>query len=263
MMGRQRLAWAVSGEMSPWRRLFWTTPLSALLWSGVLWGFGRMLSEPPMAQRNLAPIEVSLMGGGGAGGGIGAAPGRPAPLPAAAHSPPPAPPKPRRVAALLPTRPARPRRPPRPPVAPRRRAPLKRPAPGAMAKLTRPGAVAAPGAIAPGAGAPGPGNKAPGAGPGAGLGGLGTASSGAQAIYTPLPRIPDEMRRDPLNEIAIARFEIAPDGAARVVLVKPTASPRLNYLLLEALKQWRFFPAEKDGKPVASVVDLRIPVVVR
>jgi len=76
---------------------------------------------------------------------------------------------------------------------------------------------------------------------------------GAQALIHPLPAIPDELREEAMNEAATARFQIAVDGSTTVVLVKPTQNPRLNRLLLETLKNWKFMPAIKEGKPVPSV----------
>lgn len=76
---------------------------------------------------------------------------------------------------------------------------------------------------------------------------------GAQALVRPLPTIPDELREEAMNEAATARFTIAVDGSATVELVKPTQNPRLNRLLLDTLKKWKFMPAIKDGQPVPSV----------
>ena len=76
---------------------------------------------------------------------------------------------------------------------------------------------------------------------------------GAQALIRPLPVIPDELREEAMNEAATARFTIAIDGSATVELVKPTQNPRLNRLLLDTLKMWKFMPAIKDGQPVPSV----------
>lgn len=76
---------------------------------------------------------------------------------------------------------------------------------------------------------------------------------GAQALIRPLPEIPDELREQAMNEAATARFTIGVDGSATVELVKPTQNPRLNRLLLDTLKNWKFMPAIKDGQPVPSV----------
>ncbi|HTY79994.1 MAG TPA: energy transducer TonB [Candidatus Bathyarchaeia archaeon] len=86
---------------------------------------------------------------------------------------------------------------------------------------------------------------------------------GARALYKPMPEIPESLRRRTIDVVALARFRVAADGSAQVDLVEPTSEPDLNRALLEALRRWRFFPAMQDGKPVASSVDIRIPVSVR
>ena len=90
-----------------------------------------------------------------------------------------------------------------------------------------------------------------------------TASQGAKTLLRPLPRIPDELREEAMNEVATARFHIAVDGTITVELVKPTQNPRLNRLLLDSLKNWKFFPAIKEGKPVASDEDIVVHVNVK
>lgn len=82
---------------------------------------------------------------------------------------------------------------------------------------------------------------------------LASENHGAQALVRPLPAIPDELREEAMNEAATARFTIAVDGSATVELVKPTQNPRLNRLLLDTLKKWKFMPAIKQGQPVPSV----------
>ena len=85
----------------------------------------------------------------------------------------------------------------------------------------------------------------------------------ARAIYQPLPQIPDALRRRDVDVVAVARFQVAADGSAAVELVQPTFDTALNHALLETLKTWRFFPALENGRPVASTVELRIPISVR
>jgi len=86
---------------------------------------------------------------------------------------------------------------------------------------------------------------------------------GARAIYKPLPEIPEALRYRNIEVVAVARFSVAASGAAEVDLVEPTSDPDLNRVLVESLKRWRFFPAMQDGKPVASTVDVRIPISVK
>jgi protein TonB len=93
-------------------------------------------------------------------------------------------------------------------------------------------------------------------------GALSADQMSARAILRPMPQIPDELRAHALNTVAVVRFDVAPDGSATATLLQATPSPQLNELLLEAFKRWRFFPALRDGKPVASVLELRVPVKV-
>jgi protein TonB len=86
---------------------------------------------------------------------------------------------------------------------------------------------------------------------------------GARALYKPLPEIPEELRHRHLSLVAVARFRVAADGSAQVALVQTTPDPRLNTALIAALARWRFFPAMANGRPVASTIEIRIPVEVR
>jgi protein TonB len=88
-------------------------------------------------------------------------------------------------------------------------------------------------------------------------------TAGARAVYQPLPEVPEELRHRAVELVAVARFRVAPDGSAEVELMTPTPDPAFNRVLLEALRKWRFFPKIEAGKPVASAVDVRIPISVR
>lgn len=80
----------------------------------------------------------------------------------------------------------------------------------------------------------------------------------AHPILHPLPVLPDDLREFAYQAVALARFTIHRDGSVDVALVRPTQNPRLNQLLLETLRNWRFFPAMKDGHPVESEQDIRV-----
>jgi len=90
--------------------------------------------------------------------------------------------------------------------------------------------------------------------------GLSGGTGAARAIIQPTPVIPPELRRHVMNLVAIVRFTIAADGAAKAELEEATPDPRLNQVLLDAFQRWRFFPATEHGKPVASTLTLRVPV---
>jgi protein TonB len=82
--------------------------------------------------------------------------------------------------------------------------------------------------------------------------------SAARAISQPMPALPDDLREDAYQAVAVARFDIHADGTIEVELSKPTQNPRLNALLIETLRKWRFFPAMQGGHPVESHQDVRV-----
>ena len=100
-------------------------------------------------------------------------------------------------------------------------------------------------------------------GAGGSPGGGASESIGARALYAPTPQIPDDLRENVFSALAIAHFIVESDGQVRVTLVQPTSSPRLNQVILASLQTWKFFPATRDGVPVASEFDLRIPIAVQ
>jgi protein TonB len=71
-----------------------------------------------------------------------------------------------------------------------------------------------------------------------------------------MPQIPDDLRALAFKSSALARFHIAVDGSAEVELAKPTPIPRLNRILLDTLKKWRFMPAIKNGQAVSSTEEI-------
>jgi protein TonB len=93
--------------------------------------------------------------------------------------------------------------------------------------------------------------------------GLGNDASGARAIYAPTPTIPDDLRENVFQAVAVAHFRVSPEGAVEVTLAQPTPNLRLNQILLGTLRQWKFFPAMKDGIAINSEFDVRIPISVQ
>lgn len=83
-------------------------------------------------------------------------------------------------------------------------------------------------------------------------------NSPARAIAQPLPSVPDDLREQAYQTVAIARLVIHTDGSVAVELIKPTRYPRLNQILVETLRSWRFFPAIQDGHPVETQQDVRV-----
>jgi periplasmic protein TonB len=229
----------------PGRRLVWTLPMAALIWLALLIGFARMLELTAPPPPELKPLEARIVElppeVGGLQGG---------PAPAAAAKPQPAVVKPTPVVHHRPV--------------PHPQAKSKRVAPPVMPSETGTAKSEAPPAASSGSAATHPeGGGVPG-GTGAGSGsGLGSDTAGARALYAPVPKIPDELREDDLATVAVAHFKVGYDGQVDVDLVKPTSNPELNQILLDTLKQWRFFPAMRGGVAIASEFDVRIPITVQ
>jgi protein TonB len=228
----------------PWRRFAWIGPLAIVFWGIVLVAFAFLLEQTAAPPQELKPIEariVELPPTAGLQGGAPAAPAAPAvpkPKPHPVIKPKIAPVHHHQVKPL---------------------AAVPPPSPFGTAKSTTEPAPPTSGTAKP---SNGTGNGVPG-GSGSGSGsGLGSDSSGARALYAPTPTIPDDLRDETFNVVALAHFKVSYSGDVQVSLTQPTTSPRLNEILLDTLKQWRFFPAMKKGVAVDSEFDVRIPITV-
>ena len=83
---------------------------------------------------------------------------------------------------------------------------------------------------------------------------------GARALYQPKPKLPESLRDETIHTVVMARFHIKPDGSSTVELIQAAPNPRINQLILNTLKTWRFFPAIEGGKPVASEQDVKVAI---
>jgi periplasmic protein TonB len=219
----------------PWRRLPWIVPLSVMLWVALLCGFSGLLGRsagPPEPQFVRAQIFEMPVGGLHEND---------------THS---------AVAALPPpTKPITPRIPspkPVPKVVPKEQP--EQPAPTPMPETdtgSSSEATNSSSSVAGNAGSPSVANI------------RGESNhEGAQAMYAPLPKIPDDLREDVFQAEAVAQFTVANDGTMTVTLIKATANPRLNQIVLNTLKRWRFVPASRSGVAIDSVFEVRIPITV-
>ena len=228
----------------PGRRLLWIIPLSIVLWAALLSVFSLILTRTTVQREESTPIEAQLIDIPKAVGGLQGNGGAPHP------------------AAAIPK--AKPIVKPHPAVHVKKVAPLPpviRSPYGTEKTTEAPSVEEKPGA---GAGAATESGESTGSGTGEGGGlGIGSDTVGARAIYAPTPVIPDDLREDVMQTEAVARFNVSFDGISEVTLEKPTSSPRLNQVLLDTLKQWKFFPAIKNGVAIPSTFEVRIPISVQ
>jgi periplasmic protein TonB len=86
-----------------------------------------------------------------------------------------------------------------------------------------------------------------------------TPSNGpARIVDQPLPELPDDLREEGYQFVAVARFLVHANGSFDVELIKPTPIPRLNQILIATLHRWRFVPATESGRPIESQQDVRV-----
>lgn len=84
------------------------------------------------------------------------------------------------------------------------------------------------------------------------------SSAPARLLSQPLPELPDDLREEGYQFVAVARFVIHADGSFDVQLIHPTPNPRLNQILMQTLHKWRFDPATEAGHPVETHQDVRV-----
>jgi protein TonB len=226
----------------PRARLPWIVPSALVIWFAVLVGFSFLLKENQPQQLEFKPIEARIveippeLGGLAGGGGAPAAQAPSKPIPK---------PKPAVVHHLPRARPV----------------PVPIVSPFGTAKKSEAASAAPSSSCATPSGLESSGGGAEG-GSGSG-GGIGSDDIGAQAIYSPTPEVPEELREDVFQAEAVAHFRVDYNGGAEVTLSQATSNERMNQIILETLRKWRFAPAIKKGVAIPSEFDLRIPIAVQ
>ncbi|MGA6986904.1 MAG: energy transducer TonB [Terriglobales bacterium] len=101
-----------------------------------------------------------------------------------------------------------------------------------------------------------------GPGSGGGTGGgpfrVGGGVSAPKAIYSPDPEYSEEARKVKHMGVVVLWLVVGPDGKPRDIRVVRTLGLGLDEKAIEAVKNWRFEPALKDGKPVAVQVNVEV-----
>lgn len=264
----------------PWHRLPMVVGVSVVLWFGVLVAFGLFLGLTRLAPPSPEPIEAQLIDlpisglAGGGGGSPGAA--HVSPAPKVAKAVPVAKPKPMTshlarphpvrtmTDDALPSHELVKTRPVAPPATPDNSKLISKPAAD-----SNPPVVQADGAVGSGEGGAGNGTgtgagNGVGAGTGSGAGGgFGSGGSGPEVVYSAAPTIPDDMRDEVLEAVAVARFQVSSRGDVVVSLTKPTDFSRLNDIILETLRTWRFHPASRNGVAIDSEAQIRLLITVQ
>jgi TonB family protein len=101
-----------------------------------------------------------------------------------------------------------------------------------------------------------------GEGRGGGIGGgvfrVGGGVSAPKAIFQPDPEYSEEARKAKFQGVCVLSLIVGPDGKPREPHVIRSLGLGLDEKALEAVTQWKFEPALKDGKPVAVAINVEV-----
>ncbi len=106
--------------------------------------------------------------------------------------------------------------------------------------------------------------EGPGVGPGrgGGIGGgvfrIGGGVSAPRPLYTPDPEYSEEARKAKYQGTVVLWLIVGPDGHPRDVRVARPLGMGLDEKAIQAVRQWKFEPAMKDGRPVAVQMNVEV-----
>lgn len=106
--------------------------------------------------------------------------------------------------------------------------------------------------------------RGPGVGPGwgGGIGGgayrVGGGVSAPRALYAPDPEYSEEARKAKWQGTVVLWVIVGPDGRPRDIRIQRSLGMGLDEKAIEAVRQWKFDPAKKDGQPVAVQINVEV-----
>lgn len=106
--------------------------------------------------------------------------------------------------------------------------------------------------------------EGPGVGPGrgGGIGGgvfrVGGGVSAPRAIHTPDPEYSEEARKAKYQGTVVLWLIVDPEGRPRELKVARQLGMGLDQKAMDAVRNWRFEPAMKDGRPVAVQINVEV-----
>jgi TonB family protein len=87
---------------------------------------------------------------------------------------------------------------------------------------------------------------------------VGNGVTPPRAIYAPDPEYSEEARKEGFQGTCVLWLIVSPEGLPRDIRVKRAIGHGLDEEAVEAIKQWKFEPAQKDGKPVALQINVEV-----
>jgi TonB family protein len=87
---------------------------------------------------------------------------------------------------------------------------------------------------------------------------VGNGVSPPRLIYSPEPEYSKEARKKKFQGTCVLRVIVGADGNPRDIRVQRTLGHGLDEKAIEAVKKWKFEPAQKDGQPVAVQINVEV-----
>jgi len=101
-----------------------------------------------------------------------------------------------------------------------------------------------------------------GEGHGGGIGGgvfhVGGGVSAPKAVFSPDPEYSEEARKAKYQGVCVLSLIVGPDGKPRDIKLSRSLGLGLDEKAIQAVNQWKFEPALKDGKPVAVAINVEV-----
>ena len=82
--------------------------------------------------------------------------------------------------------------------------------------------------------------------------------SAPRATFAPDPEYSEEARKAKYQGTVVLWVVVGPDGRPHDIRVQRTLGMGLDEKAIEAVRQWKFDPAKKDGNPVAVQINVEV-----
>jgi TonB family protein len=78
------------------------------------------------------------------------------------------------------------------------------------------------------------------------------------ATYSPDPKYPKKESKARHRGTVVLDLVVDTDGLPRDIQVSHALSPEFDEAAIDAVKKWKFSPATRDGKPIATEIDVEV-----
>lgn len=85
---------------------------------------------------------------------------------------------------------------------------------------------------------------------------VGGGVSAPKVIFSPDPEYSEEAREEKYQGSCVLGMIVTPEGKPRDIHIVRTLGKGLDEKAIEAVRQWKFEPAMRDGKPVAVLINV-------